>query len=140
MTIPEVPLARTAKVVVCLELLLAAGAVAGGSMLLFSPDGSVLHLPLSLLEHAGFESFRIPGLVLFVVNGLLPIVSALGLLRRRWWAPASAMAVGTLLVGWIAVQVALIRSFHAPLHGTYLLLGIVIAGLGYSLHHPKGGA
>jgi hypothetical protein len=111
----------------------------GGAALFFSPDGSALGLPLALLEHAGFESFRLPGLILFAVNGILPLASALGVRRRRWWAPASVMAVGILLVGWIAIQVALLRSFDAPLHGGYLLLGLIIAGLGYFLLHPKGG-
>jgi hypothetical protein len=32
------------------------------------------------------------------------------------------------------VQVALLRSFDAPLHGTYLVLGLVIAALGLALN------
>jgi len=134
------PYLTIANLVICLEVLLSVGALAGGAALFLSPDGSALQMPLSLLEHAGFESFRIPGLILLVVNGLLPLVSALGVIGRRPWARSSVMTVGTLLVGWIAIQVALIRSFYAPLHGTYLLLGLVIAGLGYSLPHRKGGA
>jgi hypothetical protein len=129
------PLATTAKALVGLELFLAVGALGGGAALLLSPDGSALGLPLSLLGRAGFEDFRIPGLILLVVNGLLPLVSALGLLRRRPWGPASAMVVGLLLVGWIAVEVVLLRSFSAPLHGGYLLLGVAIARLGFTLHH-----
>jgi hypothetical protein len=129
------PLATTAKALVGLELFLAVGALGGGAALLLSPDGSALGLPLSLLGRAGFEDFRIPGLILLVVNGLLPLVSALGLLRRRPWGPASAMVVGLLLVGWIAVEVVLLRSFSAPLPGGYLLLGVAIARLGFTLHH-----
>jgi hypothetical protein len=127
------PLTKTAKVLVGLELFLAVGALGGGGALLLSPDGSALGLPLSLLEHAGFENFRIPGVILLVVNGLLPLVSAFGLLRRRPWGPASAMAVGLVLVGWIAAQVVLIRSFSPALHGGYLLLGVAIARLGFTL-------
>jgi hypothetical protein len=127
------PLENTAKVLVGLQLFLAVGALGGGAALFFSPDGSALRLPLSLLERAGFEDFRVPGLILFVVNGLLPLVSALGLLRRRPWGPASAMVVGLVLVGWIAAQVVLIRSFSAPLHGGYLLLGVAIGRLGFTL-------
>jgi hypothetical protein len=130
------PLANSAKVLVGLELFLAVGALGGGAALLLSPDGSALGLPLSLLERAGFENFRIPGVILFVVNGLLPLVSALGLVRRRPWGPASAMLVGLVLVAWIAAQVALIRSFSAPLHGGYLLLGVAIARLGFTLKTP----
>jgi hypothetical protein len=134
------PLATAAKVVIGLEVILAVGALAGGAMLFFYPDGSALGMPLSLLEHAGFKSFRIPGLVLFFVNGVFPLVSAIATLRRLPWAARSVMAVGVLLVGWITVQVALLRSFHAPLHGTYLLLGLVIAALGLALHRSTRGS
>ena len=131
-------LATVSKVVVALEVFLAVGALAGGAILFFSPDGSAFGMPLSLLEHSGFTTFRIPGLVLFVVNGLFPLLSAIATLRRLPWAAQSVMAVGVLLVGWITVQVALLRSFSAPLHGLYLLLGLVIAALGLSMHRsPK---
>jgi hypothetical protein len=134
------PLATVAKAVIGLEVILAVGALAGGAILFFSPDGSAFGMPLSLLEHSGFESFRIPGLVLFFVNGVFPLVSAIATLRRLPWAARSVMAVGVLLVGWITVQVALLRSFHAPLHGTYLLLGLVIATLGLVLHRSARGS
>jgi hypothetical protein len=127
------PLAVVAKVVIGLEVLLSVGALAGGALLFAYPDGSGLGMPLSMLEHTGFTSFRIPGLILFVVNGVLPLVSAIATLRRLPWASRSVIAVGVLLVGWITVQVVLLRSFYAPLHGTYLLLGLVIAALGLVL-------
>jgi len=122
------------KVIVALEVLLAVGALAGGAMLFFSPDGSAFGMPLSLLEHSGFATFRIPGLILFVVNGLLPLVSAFATLRRLPWAAHSVVAVGVLLVGWITVQVVLLQSFYAPLHGAYLLLGLLLAVLGLVLY------
>lgn len=134
------PLAPLAKTVIGLEVLLAIGALAGGAILFLSPDGSAFGMPLSLLEHAGFRSFRIPGLILLVVNGLFPLVSAVAILRRLPWAAHSVMAVGVLLVGWISIQVALLQSFDAPLHGTYLLLGLVIAALGLALRRTSVGA
>jgi len=137
---PRAPLATGAKAVIGLEVILAVGALVGGALLFFFPDGSGLGMPLSMLEHAGFRSFRIPGLTLFVVNGLFPLVSASATLRRLPWAALSVIAAGILLVGWITVQVVLLRGFYAPLHGTYLLLGLVIAALGFSLHRTHSGA
>lgn len=137
MTAPARPLATVAKAAIVLQVLLAIGALAGGAMLFCYPDGSALRMPVSILEHTGFESFRIPGLILFVVNGLFPIVSASATLRQRPWAARSVIAVGVLLAGWIGVQVALLRSFDAPLHGTYLLLGFVIAALGLVLRRRE---
>lgn len=135
-----VPLTTVAKAVIGLEVLLAVGALAGGAILFSYPDGSGFGLPLSLLEHSGFKSFRIPGLILFVVNGLFPLVSAIATLRRLPWAAYSVMAVGGLLVGWITVQVALLRAFDVPLHGAYLLLGFLIAALGLALHRSTKAA
>lgn len=134
---PRAPLATGAKAVIGLEVVLALGALVGGALLFFFPDGSGLGMPLSMLEHAGFKSFRIPGLMLFVVNGLFPLVSAIATLRRLPWAALSVIAAGVLLVGWITVQVALLRAFYAPLHGTYLLLGLVIAALGLALRRSE---
>jgi hypothetical protein len=131
------PLSTVAKVAIALEALLAIGALAGGAMLFLQPDGSAFGLPVSILEHSGFESFRIPGFILFVVNGLFPLVSAMATLRRLPWASRSVMAVGVLLAGWIGVEVALLRSFDVPLHGTYLLLGVVIAALGLVLRQRE---
>jgi hypothetical protein len=116
------------------EVLLSVGALAGGAMLFLVPDGSALGMPLSMLEHTGFRSCRFPGLILFVVNGVFPLVSAMAMLRGRPWAPQTVMVIGALLVGWIVVQVALLRSFFWPLHGAYLLLGVVLAALGVAQH------
>lgn len=131
------PLGTVAKAIIGLEVFLAVGALAGGTILFFSPDGSGFGMPLSMLAHSGFKNFRIPGFLLFVVNGLFPLVSAIATLRRMPWAAHSVMAVGVLLAGWILVQVALLRGFYAPLHGTYLLLGLVIAALGFALHRSE---
>ena len=120
----------TATVVIGLEVLLSVGALVGGAMLFFSPDGAAFGMPLSLLAHTGFESFRVPGLILFVVNGVLPLVSALATWRGRAWAASSVMLVGIALVGWILIQVVLLRSFFWPLHGGYLVLGAVLFSLG----------
>ncbi len=125
------------KVVIGLEILLAVGALAGGATLFWLPDGSGFGMPLSMLEHTGFKSFRMPGLLLFVVNGVFPLVSALAILRRYSWAASSAIAVGVLLVGWITVQVTLLRYFYVPLHGFYLLLGMMIATLGLVLYRSE---
>lgn len=131
------PLGAVAKVVIGLEALLSVGALGGGALLFLYSDGSGFGMPLSMLDHAGFKSFLLPGLILFVVNGLFPLVSAVATLRRLPWAAHSTIAVGALLVGWIMVQVALLRAFYVPLHGMYLLLGLGIAALGLALHRER---
>ncbi len=80
------PPSATARALFGLEMLLAVGALAGGAALFSYPDGSALRMPLSMLEHSGFTSFRVPGFILFVVIGLLPLAGAIATLRRLPWA------------------------------------------------------
>jgi hypothetical protein len=127
---PHPPLVSIAKAIIALELLLSVGALVGGAMMFLVPDGSAFGMPLSMLAHSGFDSFRFPGLILIVVNGVLPLISAVAMARGLTWAPRSVMIVGVVLVGWIVVQVALLRSFFWPLHGTYVVLGVVLVALG----------
>ncbi len=123
-------LSATAKITVGLEIVLASGALVCGTMLFLSPDGTSMRMPTSLLRYSGFTSFRVPGAILFVVNGLFPLISAAAVLRRNALAPATVVAVGVLLSGWIGVQVLLLRAFSAPLHGSYFVLGLVLVLLG----------
>ena len=67
--------------------------------------GALLHLPLDLLEGSPFTELRIPGLILFTVLGIGPLVVAAELWRRRIWAWYGALAISGVLTIWIAVEV-----------------------------------
>lgn len=104
-----------------------------------APDGSILQMPLSMLEHSPFSSYLIPGVMLFTLLGVYPLVVAYSLWRRpawRWpdvlnlskerhWSWAASLSVGIILVIWITVQVLLIRSI-AFLHVLYFVWGWVL--------------
>jgi len=107
------------------------GALWGGGSLLARPDGSLMQLSPALLRHTPFADYTVPGAVLLVVNGLLPLAAAALWLRRHPWAPALTALSGVLLFGWIACQIALIRTFMPPLHLGFLALGAALAVLGW---------
>jgi len=124
----EVWLARTA---VALEVLLGVGALAGGAALMLGPRGEILPLPVSALVGSPFDTYFVPGLVLFGVLGLGPLVAA-GL-AWRWHdlAPLATCAVGIALLVWLAVEIAIVGfSMTPPLQPFYLLLGVAITALG----------
>jgi len=54
------------------------GGLTGGLSLAIRPDGSIMKIPLSYLDGSPFSDFLIPGLVLFLVLGVLPLVAAAG--------------------------------------------------------------
>lgn len=125
-------------------LVLAAGALYGGWLLITDPSGLSLQMPVTHLQRGPFQDFFIPGLILFAVLGIGPVLVTLALwLRPRWrwlrglerltrehWAWSAALAVGAALVIWIAVQLLLVDFFW--LQPALLALGLVILALGLS--------
>jgi hypothetical protein len=121
------PTSRVARGVLALEVLLSVGAVGGGLILMVAPRGEIMPLPLSALAGSPFDTYFVPGLILFVVLGLGPLVAARLAWLRHPLAPAAAFVVGTALVIWVGVEVAIIGySNEPPLQAIYLVLGVAI--------------
>ncbi|MDX1568565.1 MAG: hypothetical protein R3223_12235 [Longimicrobiales bacterium] len=110
--------------------------LAGGFGLLADPSGTSMRIPLEWLGGSPFQSYLIPGIVLFAVLGLFPLVVAYGVGRRRAWAWAGSLAVGLTLIGFLAVEV-LVVGFHLqpPLQPIYALVavGIVLLAMAPSV-------
>jgi hypothetical protein len=121
------PLSRVAKGVLALELILSIGALGGGLILMFAPRGEIMPLPLSALAGSPFDTYFVPGLILFGVLGLGPLVAARLVWLRHPLAPAAAFVVGAALITWIGVEVAIIGySNEPPLQAIYMVLGVAI--------------
>ena len=72
-----------------------------------------------------------PGLTLFCALGLGPLAAALLAWRRNPLAPMATLGVGVALLIWMAVQIDIVGySNSPPLQPFYLLLGVVITGVG----------
>jgi hypothetical protein len=116
-----------AKVALALELILSVGAVAGGFMLMLAPRGEIIPLPLPALAGSPFDTYFVPGLILFGVIGLGPLVAARLAWLRHPVAPVAAFVVGAGLLIWVAVEVAIIGySNEPPLQAIYGILGVAI--------------
>ena len=98
----------TAWLLLALLLLQGLGGLAGGLSLTLAPDGSIMKMPTSLLDGSPFPDFLIPGLILLLVLGVLPLVAAAGLWVRRRWAWYASFVVGCGLMIWILVEITII--------------------------------
>jgi hypothetical protein len=111
----------TVWILIGLLLLQGLGGLGGGLSLSVRPDGSIMGMPTSLLDGSPFPDYLIPGLILLLVLGVLPLVAAAGLWLRRRWAWYAAFVVGCGLMIWILVEITIIP---------YDVLQIVFGGIG----------
>ncbi|WP_020618272.1 hypothetical protein [Paenibacillus daejeonensis] len=131
--------ASKAIVLIVLHLFLSVGAVIGGLGMLISPSGQLIGLSLELLAHSPFSNYLLPGLLLTLVLGVMPLLVAVGLIRRTpsriaerfnlyrdmHWAWTFSLYTGYALVIWIAAQVYFLQAVHA-VHLLYWTLGFAI--------------
>jgi len=122
-----------------LVLLQAISAIPAGLSLIFDPSGKSIGLPIEMLEPSPFRNFFIPGVFLFVVLGIFPIITFYGLLRKNksklaekinlykeyHWSWTFSYYLGLLLILWINMQLFFIRDF-GMLHFIYSMLGVLI--------------
>ena len=115
------------------------GAIGGGLVLMIRPDGSLIHMPVSILSGSVFTSFLIPGLVLFLVLGVFPIctffmllfepqwrfLQLLSIYRDRYVGWMFSLFIGISLIIWMDIELAIIG------HGAFIqdidtVLGLMI--------------
>jgi hypothetical protein len=114
-------------------------ALYGGAALMISPDGELLGLPLYLLNGTPFTSFFSPAIILFFVLGILPLLSAWGLLKNKksalaeklnlfkdmQWSWSFGIYSSFFLVVWLQIQMMFLSAV-SWLHAFYMFLAIAI--------------
>ncbi len=100
------------------------GGLLGGLLLVTSPDGRFMDMPVSILN-GSFPDFFIPGLILSGM-GLLTTISFVMVFRKNNydWLSAGLALVGYTI--WFTVEIAILKQLHW-LHimwGVPVLIGI----------------
>ena len=129
----------TRSVFLILLGLLGIGAIGGGGALIISPTGELLEMPLSMLEKSPFNSFLVPGIILFSVLGLVPLSLIIALIKKpesklaekinffrdMHWTWTYSIYIGFILIIWIQLQMVFVDDVHW-LHTFYMLLAVII--------------
>jgi len=125
---------KLAVKIACVVLLLfnGIGAVYGGLSLMTSPNGSSIGLSLNWLKHSPFHNYLVPGIVLFVCNGLFSFFVFYKLIRNTRSYPLLVMAQGVILTGWIIIEMCFMRTTHL-LHIILGATGVLLFMGGYVL-------
>lgn len=112
------------------------GALYGGGSLILYPDGSNIQLSLELLKPTPFTNYLIPGIVLFIANGLGSLLVLVKILldHKDYWL--WVIAQGLILSGWIIFQILLIQFVYF-LHFVLFAAGIALIVLGWNQKYLK---
>ncbi len=99
--------------------------VVGAVPMILDPDGTPWQMPQSLLDPSPFNSYLIPGIMLFIVNGVLSLAALIGVVRKDPGHGGWVVLQGAVLAAWVLVEVAMIRHIWA-VHCLYLGLAAVL--------------
>jgi hypothetical protein len=107
-----------------LHFFIGVNALIGGVSLMVKKDGSLLGMKPDWLKGTPFADYFIPGLLLLLLLGVLPLVVLTGLVLKKWkaprkllvypdtfWAWTGSLLIGIVLFTWIMVQLLLTRYF-----------------------------
>lgn len=120
------------KTLILLESFVGLTAAICGLLLVLYPDGTIIHLPLTLLQFTPFHDFLVPGMILAMVVGGIHLLSAYYIVSDRPGRYAWSLWAGILLCGWLIVQIFLIRGANI-LHVLYGGIGITVIILTWKL-------
>jgi hypothetical protein len=100
-------------------------AIAAGYSFIIDPSGNGLGMNTQLLVRSPFYDFLVPGIILFIANGVFSVLTAIvGLAKLRFYSYAVILQ-GSILLGWIAIQLLMLRFFHV-LHLVCGVTGVLL--------------
>jgi hypothetical protein len=120
-------------IAIILLLFNAISALVGGYSLISDPSGESLEIPLRFLDHSPFRNFLVPGIILFITNGIFSLLFAVLVLLKFMNYSWLVIFQGFILVGWLIIQIIMIRDFYGPLHVLYFSVGILLISTGWIL-------
>lgn len=113
------------------------GALSAGIGFIRHPDGSAVGIDISVLKYSPFSNFLIPGILLFIFNGLCSLIALFLVYSGNRNAGLSVLVQGVILLIWIIVQVIMLQTIN-PLHLIFFLIGCLLCLAGFILRkkHP----
>jgi len=130
---------HTRNILIGLLAFLGLGAMFGGGVLIISPSGKLIGMPLSMLAHSPFNSFLIPAIILFVVLGIIPILLLFALFKKpeskfaekincfqdMHWSWTFSIYTSFALIVWIQLEMIFLQAVQW-LHTFYMFYAIAL--------------
>lgn len=119
-----------------IQLFISLGALGAGWLMITNPSGHINGMSVEILADSPFSDFFIPGMVLFVVNGLGNLLGSFLAFNKKEIAGNAAIMLGVLLIGWLVFQIFWI-GFYPIIQLLYMFLGFSELVLGYLILKHK---
>lgn len=114
-----------------IQLFVSVMAIPTGLVLVFDSTGSLVGLPMDLLDGSPFKDYLFPGLFLFIVNGMGHLIAGIFSLNKRVYAGYLGVLFGAILVVWIIIQFYYTLGIVHMLQPLFLCIGVSEIVLGY---------
>jgi hypothetical protein len=126
---------QTIRIIVLIFLfILGIAALYGGWSFITDPTGESINISIEVLDGTPFTNFLIPGILLFVANGLLPLAVAIMTIKKSKYYPWFIIIQGFILIGWLSVEILLNTELFFPvMHYPLYTLGILFIVFGLVL-------
>lgn len=122
-----------------LHFLLGVGAIGGGVVFIIDPSGGMMGLSPAVLERSPFSDFLIPGIILTVMFGIIPLMvcaslfkpwrfytaNLLNIYRESHWAWTYSLYIGFALIIWIMIQTYILSTVEL-IHLVFMSIGLLI--------------
>ena len=119
---------------------LALGAIGGAIVLIISPTGEMIGLPLSEFKNIPFDSFLVPGIILLVALGVIPSLLIIALLKKpkskiaerinifndMHWSWTFSIYIAFCLIGWIHIELIFLQGQVHWLQTFYMFYAVLI--------------
>lgn len=119
-----------------IQLFVGIGAIPAGLSMILEPSGNGIGMTTDILINTPFDTFLIPGIFLFAVNGLFNIWASFLSFRKNDYLGTFGIILGSFLVLWIIIQIYLIGLIHF-LQPLFFVIGVVEIILGYRYNFKK---
>ena len=121
---------------VVLLVFLGLTALVGSIPMMLHPGGNSTTLPLSTLQYSPFHSYLIPGILLFLANGLLAFAVLRTVFQRTAHYPLWTSVQGCVLLVWLVSECWLLRVV-IWLHYFYAGIAALLIAFGLILQHME---
>jgi hypothetical protein len=130
---------KARNILIFLFVFLGLGALGGGGVLIMSPSGDMMGMPVSAIGSSPFNNFLIPGILLFTVLGVMPLLLVYALIKKPdWrlpeffnffydmhWAWTFSVYTGFGLIIWIQTEMVFMKTIHWS-HTLYMFIALII--------------